>query len=311
MHILVTGGAGFIGSNFVEHMVKKYPQYDITCFDKLTYAGSRENLNNVEGWHHNYHFIKGDICDYNKVKKTLQSLSIDTIVNFAAESHVDRSIENSDEFIQTNINGTHTLLKMLHEFPIKKFVQISTDEVYGTLTEDDEPFTEDSPLAPNSPYAASKTSADLLCRSFHETYKYPITITRCSNNYGPRQYPEKLIPLMIQKIKNGEKVPVYGDGKNIRDWVHVRDHCEAIDVVLHKGRDGEVYNIGGQDEKRNIDIVKDILQNLEGSFDQIEYVEDRKGHDWRYAIDISKIKNELGWSPRISFSEGMKELYVI
>ena len=311
MHILVTGGAGFIGSNFVEHMVKKYPQYDITCFDKLTYAGSRENLNNVEGWHHNYHFIKGDICDYNKVKKTLQSLSIDTIVNFAAESHVDRSIENSDEFIQTNINGTHTLLKMLHEFPIKKFIQISTDEVYGTLTEDDDPFTEDSPLAPNSPYAASKTSADLLCRSFHETYKYPITITRCSNNYGPRQYPEKLIPLMIQKIKNGEKVPVYGDGKNIRDWVHVRDHCEAIDVVLHKGKDGEVYNIGGQDEKRNIDIVKDILQNLEGSFDQIEYVEDRKGHDWRYAIDISKIKNELGWSPRISFSEGMKELYVI
>ena len=238
-------------------------------------------------------------------------MSIDTIVNFAAESHVDRSIENSDEFIQTNINGTHTLLKMLHEFPIKKFIQISTDEVYGPLTEDDDPFTEDSPLAPNSPYAVSKTSADLLCRSFHETYKYPITITRCSNNYGPRQYPEKLIPLMIQKIKNGEKVPVYGDGKNIRDWVHVRDHCEAIDVVLHKGRDGEVYNIGGQDEKRNIDIVKDILQNLEGSFDQIEYVEDRKGHDWRYAIDISKIKNELGWSPRISFSEGMKELYVI
>ena len=311
MRILVTGGAGFIGSNFVEHMVKKYPQYDITCFDKLTYAGNRKNLSNVEGWHHNYHFIKGDICDYDKVKKTIKSLNIDTIVNFAAESHVDRSIENSDEIIQTNINGTHTLLKMLHEFPIKKFIQISTDEVYGTLTEDDEPFTEDSPLAPNSPYAASKTSADLLCRSFHETYKYPITITRCSNNYGPRQYPEKLIPLMIQKIKNGEKVPVYGDGKNIRDWVHVRDHCEAIDVVLHKGRDGEVYNIGGQDEKRNIDIVKDILQNLEGSLDQIEYVEDRKGHDWRYAIDISKIKNELGWSPRISFSEGMKELYVI
>ena len=311
MRILVTGGAGFIGSNFVEHMVKKYPQYDITCFDKLTYAGNRSNLGNVEGWHHNYHFIKGDICDYDGVKKTIKSLNIDTIINFAAESHVDRSIENSDEFIQTNINGTHTLLKMLHEFPIKKFIQISTDEVYGTLTEDDEPFTEDSPLAPNSPYAASKTSADLLCRSFHETYKYPITITRCSNNYGPRQYPEKLIPLMIQKIKNGEKVPVYGDGKNIRDWVHVRDHCEAIDVVLHKGKDGEVYNIGGQDEKRNIDIVKDILQNLEGSFDQIEYVEDRKGHDWRYAIDISKIKNELGWSPRISFREGMKELYVL
>tara|TARA_B100001094_G_scaffold2081_1_gene1847 strand:- start:151 stop:1077 length:927 start_codon:yes stop_codon:yes gene_type:complete len=302
---LVTGGCGFIGSNFIKHMIQKYPEYDITCYDKLTYAGDRKNLSDVDGYYNNYHFIKGDICDYKKLKQTIKSLDIDVIVNFAAESHVDNSIENSDEFIHTNINGTHTLLKLLHEFPIKKFIQISTDEVYGTLTEDDEPFTEDTPLAPNSPYAASKTSADLLCRSFYETYGYPITITRCSNNYGPNQYPEKLIPLMIQKAKNGEKLPVYGDGKNIRDWVHVQDHCEAIDVVLHKGNDGEVYNIGGLDEKRNIEIVNTIINSLGG---EIEYVEDRLGHDWRYAINITKIKNKLGWSPRINFKNGIKEL---
>jgi len=305
MKILVTGGAGFIGSNFVKHMVKKYPEYDVTCYDKLTYAGDRENLNDIEGWFHNFHFVKGDICDYEKLKQTVNSLSIDVIVNFAAESHVDRSIENSDEFVNTNINGTHNLLKLMHEFTIHKFIQISTDEVYGTLSEDDEPFTEDTPLAPNSPYAASKTSADLLCRSFYETYGYPVTITRCSNNYGHNQYPEKLIPLMIQKAKNNEKLPVYGDGKNIRDWVHVQDHCEAIDVVLHKGKDGEVYNIGGECEKRNIEIVETILSSLGG---EIEYVEDRKGHDWRYAMDISKIKNELGWSPKINFKNGLEDL---
>ena len=195
---------------------------------------------------------------------------------------------------------------MLHEFPIKKFIQISTDEVYGSLIDFEEPFTEESPLKPNSPYAASKTSADLLCRSFYKTHGYPITITRCSNNYGPNQYPEKLIPLMIQKAKNDEKLPVYGNGQNIRDWVHVQDHCEAIDIVLHKGKDGEVYNIGGECEKRNIEIVETIIKNVGGG--EIEYVEDRKGHDWRYAMDISKIKNELGWSPRISFKEGIKSL---
>tara|TARA_Y100000361_G_C11114752_1_gene319688 strand:+ start:84 stop:1016 length:933 start_codon:yes stop_codon:yes gene_type:complete len=308
MKILVTGGAGFIGSNFIKHMIKKYPEYDITCYDKLTYAGNRENLSEIEGWYHNYHFVKGDICDYEKVKKTINSLSIDVIINFAAESHVDRSIENSDEFIQTNINGTHTLLKMLHEFPLKKFIQISTDEVYGSLKEGDERFTENTPLAPNSPYAASKTSADLLCRSFYETYGYPITITRCSNNYGPNQYPEKLIPLMIQKAKNNEKLPVYGNGKNIRDWIHVYDHCEAIDVVLHKGKNGEVYNIGGLDEKRNIDIVKSILKSLNKSEDLIEYVDDRLGHDWRYGIDITKIRGELGWTPKTNFETGIKGL---
>tara|TARA_Y100001963_G_C6687938_1_gene403171 strand:- start:64 stop:1002 length:939 start_codon:yes stop_codon:yes gene_type:complete len=309
MNILVTGGAGFIGSNFIRHMLNKYKNYEITNYDKLTYAGNLHNLDGIEGLYNNYHFIKGDINDYKKLKRNVKSLKIDAIINFAAESHVDRSIENSDEFISTNINGTHTLLKLLHEFPIKKYIQISTDEVYGTLNENDNPFTEDTPLAPNSPYAASKTSADLLCRSFYETYGYPITITRCSNNYGPNQYPEKLIPLMIQKAKNDEKLPVYGDGRNIRDWIHVQDHCEAIDLVLHNGRDGEVYNIGGEDERRNRDIVNTILKGMVGlTTSKIEYVEDRLGHDWRYAMDISKIKNELGWNPKINFSKGIKEL---
>ena len=307
MHILVTGGCGFIGSNFIKHMIEKYPKYEITNYDKLTYAGDRKNVSECE-YFNNYHFVKGDICDYDKLKETIKSLKIDTIINFAAESHVDNSIENSDEFVKTNINGTHTLLKFMHEFPINKFIQISTDEVYGTLTEDAAPFTEYSSLAPNSPYAASKTAADLLCRSFYETYKYPITITRCSNNYGPNQHKEKLIPKLIHNIKEGIKVPIYGDGKNIRDWVHVQDHCEAIDVVLHNGEDGEIYNIGGECEKRNISIVDHLLLNFEQSYDLIEYVEDRKGHDWRYAMNISKIKSELGWSPRITFEKGMSDL---
>ena len=307
MRVLVTGGCGFIGSNFIKHMVKKYSDYEITNYDKLTYAGNRNNVSECE-YYDNYHFVYGDICDYKKLKQTINSLDIDVIINFAAESHVDNSIENSDEFVKTNINGTHTLLKLLHEFSIKKFIQISTDEVYGTLTEDDLAFTENSPLKPNSPYAASKTAADLLCRSFYETYQYPISITRCSNNYGPNQHNEKLIPKLIENIREGNKVPIYGDGKNIRDWVHVQDHCEAIDVVLHKGKDGEVYNIGGECEKRNIEIVDDLLLNFEQGYDLVEYVEDRKGHDWRYAMNISKIKQKLDWSPRITFREGMKEL---
>ena len=307
MNILVTGGCGFIGSNFIKHILDKYKNYKIVNIDKLTYAGNKDNLKDYE-MHHNYYFAEGDINEKDLVRLLIKSKNIDTIVNFAAESHVDRSIENSDEFIHTNINGTHSLLNMLHEFPIKKYVQISTDEVYGTLTEDDEPFTENTPLAPNSPYAASKTSADLLCRSFYETYKYPIVITRCSNNYGPNQYPEKLIPLMIQKLKNDEKLPVYGDGKNVRDWIHVQDHCEAIDEVLHNGRDGEVYNIGGECEKRNLHIIEFLLMNLKKSYDLIEFVEDRKGHDWRYAMDISKIKKELGWEPKIDMRKGLEEL---
>ena len=303
MRILVTGGCGFIGSNFIKHMLDNY-DYPIWNVDKLTYAGSENNIGELKE-HPNYQFHQADINEYATLHYMIRENKIDTIINFAAESHVDRSIENSDEFIHTNINGTHTLLKLMHEFSIKKFIQISTDEVYGTLSEDDEPFTEDTPLSPNSPYAASKASADLLCRSFYETYKYPIMITRCSNNYGPNQHPEKLIPLMIQKAKKGEKLPVYGDGRNIRDWIHVQDHCEAIDVVLHNGRNGEVYNIGGQDEKRNIEIVNTIMSSLGG---EIEYVEDRKGHDWRYAMNTEKIEFTLDWEPKISFKNGIEEL---
>lgn len=306
MQILVTGGAGFIGSNFIKHMVSKYPKYDIVCYDKLTYAGDLNRLDSTDGLIS--YFVEGDICDEKLLDWTIDEAKIDVIVNFAAETHVDNSIESSDEFIKTNINGTHTLLKMLHKHNIKKFVQISTDEVYGALSEDDKPFTENTSLAPNSPYSASKTSADLLCRSFYETYKYPIVITRCSNNYGSNQHTEKLIPKMIENIKSGKKIPIYGDGRNIRDWVHVEDHCEAIDLVLHKGKNGEVYNIGGECEKRNIDIANIVLSHLNASTDLIEYVEDRKGHDWRYAVDITKIKNELGWYPKRKFNESIKEL---
>ena len=261
MRILVTGGCGFIGSNFIKHILNTYEDYKIYNVDKLTYAGSEDNLGEFKN-HQNYYFHQADINEYATLHYMVGHNKIDTIVNFAAESHVDRSIENSDEFIQSNINGTHTLLKLFHEFPIKRYVQISTDEVYGSLEENDAPFTEDSPLKPNSPYAASKTSADLLCRSFHETYRYPIVITRCSNNYGPNQYPEKLVPLMIHKAKSREKLPVYGDGKNIRDWIHVQDHCEAIDVVLHKGKDGEVYNIGGEEAVSVGEILEKFTQTL-------------------------------------------------
>ena len=306
MRILITGGAGFIGSNFIQHMLKKY-DYKIWNVDKLTYAGNVDNLGSYIG-HPNYHFHQADINEYATLHYMVRENKIDTIINFAAETHVDRSIENSDDFIQTNINGTHSLLKLMHEFPIKKYIQISTDEVYGSLTEEDAPFTEETPLAPNSPYAASKTAADLLCRSFHETYGYPIMITRCSNNYGPNQYPEKLIPLIIKNAKNNEKLPVYGDGKNIRDWIHVLDHCKAIDAVLHRGKEGEIYNIGGLDEKRNIDIIQTILGGLNKPESLIEYVEDRLGHDWRYAMNITKIQDELDWSPTINFNTGIKEL---
>jgi len=306
MRILVTGGCGFIGSNFIRHMLNTY-DYPIWNVDKLTYAGNEDNIGGFKE-HKNYHFHQADINEYATLHYMIRQNDIDTIINFAAESHVDRSIENSDEFIETNINGTHSLLKLLHDFPIKKFIQISTDEVYGTLGEYENPFTEDTPLAPNSPYAASKTAADLLCRSFHETYKYPIMITRCSNNYGPNQYPEKLIPLMIKNAAEGKNLPVYGNGRNIRDWIHVTDHCRAIDKVLHYGKDGEVYNIGGECELRNIEIVNTILKGLNKSQDLIEFVEDRKGHDWRYAMDIDKISYELDWEPEIDFEDGIKEL---
>jgi len=308
MNILVTGGCGFIGSNFIKHMLEKYKSgIKILNVDSLTYAGNEKNLQQYED-HPNYTFAKCTINAKGMISQLVRSHKIDTIINFAAESHVDRSIENSEEFVMTNIHGTHSLLSLLHEFPIKKFIQISTDEVYGSLTKKGKPFTEKTPLAPNSPYAASKASADMLCRSFYETYGYPIIITRCSNNYGPNQYPEKLIPLMIQKAKNGEKLPVYGDGSNIRDWIHVKDHCDAIDLVLHNGKDGEVYNIGGENEKTNIEIVTEILKAYGRNKKSIDYVTDRLGHDFRYSVDISKIKNKLGWKPKVKFETGIKEI---
>ena len=306
MNILVTGGCGFIGSNFIKHMLNKY-DYKITNLDKLTYAGNKENLKDCE-FHHNYYFAQGDINEKDLLEFLIESRNIDTIINFAAETHVDNSIENADNFIQTNVNGTYSLLSMLQKYSqITKYVQISTDEVYGELGEEGS-FTEDSHIAPNSPYSASKAAADMLCRSFYQTYGYPIIITRCTNNYGPNQHEEKLIPQMIKRVKNDEKLPVYGSGKNVRDWVHVQDHCEAIDVVLHKGNIGEVYNIGSGCEERNIDIVKMIIKELGKSEDLIEYVDDRLGHDWRYSIDSTKIQKELGWKPKMNFNKKIKEL---
>jgi dTDP-glucose 4,6-dehydratase len=305
-NILVTGGAGFIGSNFIRYVLSKY-DYFIVNFDKLTYAGNLENLKEVEN-HKNYIFVKGDICDYQKVEDTIKYYNIDTIVNFAAESHVDRSILGSREFVLTNVLGTQVLLDAARKTSIDKFLQVSTDEVYGSLPEDnkDIKFTESTPISPNSPYSATKAAADLLCRAYFHTYKFPVLITRCSNNYGPYQFPEKLIPLMIAKAVNGEKLPVYGDGKNIRDWLYVEDHCSAICDVLHKGVYGEVYNIGGNNEKRNIDIVKLILKLLGKSEEQIQFVKDRPGHDRRYAIDSTKIQKEIGWTPKYKFEDAIE-----
>lgn len=309
MNILVTGGLGFIGSNFIKYIFDKYDGYHIHNVDLKTYAANYSNIHESIIGSGRYTL---SICDINDAKR-LQSLivrqKINCIVNFAAESHVDNSISNSKPFIHTNINGTHSLLSLLAECPsVERYVQVSTDEVYGSLTEEDPAFTENTPIQANSPYSASKASADLLCRSFYETFGCPILITRCSNNYGPNQHEEKLIPLMIKKAKAGKKLPVYGDGRNIRDWIHVYDHCAGIDLVLHHGKAGEVYNIGGNNEVRNIDIVKTILKLLGKKEDQIEFVKDRLGHDWRYAIDNTKIQTELNWHPVIDFEKGLKEL---
>lgn len=303
MKMLVTGGAGFIGSNFLTFMVNKYPDYEFINLDALTYSGNLENLENIED-KSNYSFIKGNITD----KKLLNDIikNVDYIVNFAAESHVDRSIKDPEIFIRSNVLGTQALLNVAKESNIKKFIQISTDEVYGTLGKTGY-FTEKTPLQPNSPYSASKAGADLVVRSYYETFDLPINITRCSNNYGPYQFPEKLIPLMISNALEDKKLPVYGDGKNIRDWLHVYDHCTAIDLVIHDGKLGEVYNIGGNNEKQNIEIVKLILDTLDKDYSLIEYVEDRLGHDRRYAIDSSKIQNELSWKPKYTFETGIKE----
>lgn len=302
MKILVTGGAGFIGSCFIRHMLKSHPDYKIINFDCLTYAGNIENLDDIKD-NPNYSFVKADICDKKAVDRAVSE--VDCVINFAAESHVDRSILNPEIFIETNIKGTLNLLDCAKKHGIQRYLQVSTDEVYGTLGKDGY-FTENTPLAPNSPYSASKAGADMLVRSYFETYKTPVLITRCSNNYGPYQYPEKLIPFFISKLLKGEKVPLYGDGLNVRDWLYVYDHCRAIDTVLHKGREGEVYNIGGHNEKSNFEITKIILKEMGRDESSIEYVKDRLGHDRRYAIDNTKITTELGWEPSLTFEEGIK-----
>ena len=305
MTILITGGAGFIGSNFVHLMLARHKDYRIINVDKLTYAGNLENLESVE---HDprYVFIKADICDQLRMEEVLREHKVDAIVNFAAESHVDRSIMGGAEFVRTNVVGTQVLLEIAKVYALRKFVQVSTDEVYGSLGTDGK-FTEETPLHPNSPYAASKASADLLALAYQHTFKLPIVITRCSNNYGPYQFPEKLIPLMIANALSDKPLPVYGDGLNIRDWLHVSDHCMAIDVVLHRGRDGEVYNIGGNNEKKNIDVVKLVLKHLKKPGSLITFVKDRLGHDQRYAIDSTRIQRELGWSPSYTFERGIEE----
>ena len=301
--VLITGGAGFIGSNFVKYMLEKYPDYEIINLDVLTYCGNLENLEDIED-NPNYTFVKGDIQDAELVDSIVKD--VDYIVHFAAESHVDRSIEDPQIFIKTNIIGTQVLLDAAKKHGIKKYLQVSTDEVYGSLGKEGY-FTEETPLQANSPYSASKAGADLMVRAYGETFGLPINITRCSNNYGPYQFPEKLIPLMISNALEDKELPVYGDGKNIRDWLHVYDHCTAIDLVLHKGKLGEVYNIGGHNEKENIEIVKLILKELGKSESLIKFVKDRLGHDRRYAIDSTKITEELGWKPKYTFETGIIE----
>ncbi|WP_199562812.1 dTDP-glucose 4,6-dehydratase [Sporosarcina sp. BI001-red] len=318
MNILLTGGAGFIGSNFIHYMFSNHG-HTIVNLDSLTYAGNLENLERISG-DPRYHFIEGDINDRLLLNEVFQRYEIDTVINFAAESHVDRSIENPSVFLETNIMGTHTLLQTAKEYwqvdPLDRncttykdnvrFLQVSTDEVYGDLEKYGH-FTEETSLAPNSPYSASKASADLIARAYYETYHLPVIITRCSNNYGPYQFPEKLIPLLIHRIRNGQSLPIYGDGKQVRDWLYVEDHCAALDAVLSKGKSGEVYNIGGNNEKTNIDMAKLLLELMGEDEKLIEFVQDRLGHDRRYAIDNTKITEELGWSPAYTFEEGIRK----
>lgn len=308
MKIIVTGGAGFIGGNFIHFMINKYPQYKIICLDNLTYAGNLETLKDVME-NENFKFIKADITDRATIYKIFEEIKPNIVVNFAAESHVDRSIENPEIFLNTNIIGTNILLDACKKYRIDRYHQVSTDEVYGDLPIDrpDVFFTEETRINPSSPYSASKASADLLVMSYYRTFNIPVTISRCSNNYGPYHFPEKLIPLMIINALNDKKLPVYGNGKNIRDWLYVEDHCSAIDMIIHNGTIGEIYNIGGHNEKNNLDVVKTILKELGKSDDLITYVKDRPGHDLRYAIDPSKINKELGWIPETKFEEGIKK----
>lgn len=307
MTILVTGGAGFIGGNFIRFMLKKYPSYRIICYDSLTYAGNPESLADLKD-NPSFCFIKGDITDRTTVERVFSENKPDIVVNFAAESHVDRSIDNPSLFITTNVIGTQVLLDAALRYGVRRFHQISTDEVYGDLPLDrpDLLFAESTPLCASSPYSASKASADLLALSYFRTFGLNVTVSRCSNNYGAYQFPEKLIPLMITKALGGHPLPVYGKGENIRDWIHVDDHCRAVDLILHNGREGEIYNIGGGNEKKNIDIVKMICRELSVPETAITHVDDRKGHDLRYAVDSSKISAELGWKPEVDFDEGIK-----
>ena len=307
-NILVTGGAGFIGSNFIFYMLNTHPDYRIVCLDKLTYAGNLSTLRSVMDLP-NFRFVKLDICDRAGVEQLFEEEKPDMVVNFAAESHVDRSIEDPSIFLQTNIIGTSVLMDACRKFGITRYHQVSTDEVYGDLPLDrpDLFFTEETPLHTSSTYSSSKAGADLLVMAYHRTYDLPVSISRCSNNYGPYHFPEKLIPLMIANCLNDKPLPVYGQGLNVRDWLYVEDHCKAIDLVIHRGRVGEVYNIGGHNEMRNIDIVRMICRELGKPESLITYVTDRKGHDMRYAIDPSKIHRELGWLPETSFSDGIKK----
>lgn len=308
MKLIVTGGAGFIGSNFIFYMLQQHPETDIICLDKLTYAGNLSTLGPILD-HPRFQFHKMDICDRKSVYALFEAERPDQVVNFAAESHVDRSILNPELFLETNIIGTSVLMDACRKYGIQRFHQVSTDEVYGDLPLDrpDLFFTEATPIHTSSPYSSSKAGADLLVLAYHRTYGLPVTISRCSNNYGPYQFPEKLIPLMILNALQDKPLPVYGDGLNVRDWLYVEDHCRAIDLILQKGRAGEVYNVGGHNEMRNIDIVKRICKELGKPESLITYVEDRKGHDRRYAIDPTKIHNELGWLPKTRFKDGIKE----
>jgi len=304
MKLLVTGGAGFIGSNFVHYMLNRYPNYEIMNLDVLTYAGNLENLTEIED-NSKYTFVKGDIANKELVNSIFEN-GVDAVIHLAAESHVDRSILDPDIFLKTNVLGTQVLLEEAKKYGVQKFVHVSTDEVYGTLGESGL-FTEETPLAPNSPYSASKAGSDLLVRAYHATFGLPINITRCSNNYGPYQFPEKLIPLIIANALADKPLPVYGDGLNIRDWLYVEDHCSAIDLVLHRGVNGEVYNIGGNNERTNIHIVQRILRELGKPESLIQYIKDRPGHDRRYGIDATKITSELGWKPVHNFETGINE----
>jgi dTDP-glucose 4,6-dehydratase len=307
MKIIVTGGAGFIGSNFVYHMLEKHPDYEIVCLDLLTYAGNLQTLENALK-NPKFTFVKGDISDRDTVFNLFERQKPDVVVNFAAESHVDRSIENPGLFLTTNIIGTQILMDACRKYGIKRFHQVSTDEVYGDLPLDrlDLMFTEDTPIHTSSPYSASKAGADLLVLAYHRTFGLPATISRCSNNYGPYHFPEKLIPLIITRALKDESLPVYGEGLNVRDWLYVTDHCSAIDLIIHKGREGEIYNIGGHNERTNLQVVKSVLRELNKPESLITYVRDRPGHDMRYAINPEKIEKELGWEPTYNFEEGIR-----